>query len=136
MVTARDAGFHDEPLRALADEYLGAWRERNYGTMAGTLAFLARKDSVNRTAGMVREECDGFDLNEFSIHRLDFQAAATCEVEVTLVLNGERRDAQMRWIRERPDGEVAFPNQAGEWKLMVWGPPAMLHRAEKTGLED
>jgi hypothetical protein len=33
-----------------------------------------------------------------------------CEVDVTLVINGENRRARMRWVRERPDDEVAFPN--------------------------
>jgi hypothetical protein len=130
VIREEDEGFIHEPLRALADDYLQAWRERNYGKMAGSLASLAKKGSLARTAGLVREEYEEFDLAEFSIHRLDFQAAATCEVEVALVLDGESRRAQMRWIRESADGEVAFPNQAGEWRLMVWGPLAMLHRAE------
>lgn len=52
------------------------------------------------------------------------------------MLNGEVRPARTRWIRERADGEVAFPNQQGEWKLIGWGPLAMIHRAKRVEIEE
>ena len=126
-------GFFDEPIFAQCIEYLGAWKAGNYGSMAHRLSSLATRDTHGKTAGMVRDECENTRLDDFSIERLDFQAAAICEVDAQLVVNGEGRSARLRWSREGEDGVAALPNQAGSWKLVLWGPAAMYNRAASAG---
>lgn len=130
VVAEDDAGFHDEPVYRVTADYLSCWQKRNYGRMAELVATLMRGATHGETARMVRESCSGFELAAYSIHRLDFQAAAVCEVEVSLVLAGEVTRAQMRWIREGEDGMAAMPNQPGEWRLAIWTPSAMINRAD------
>lgn len=136
VVSDQDSGFIDDPLRALVVSYLDAWKARNYGQMASALAPLGTRGAHGQTAGMVRAEHEGYELTDFAVHRLSSEAAAACEVDVDLMLDGDVRPARMRWIRERADGEVAFPNQTGEWKLIAWGPLAIIHRAKRGETED
>jgi hypothetical protein len=79
----------------------------------------------------VREAYDGVNLTGFSIRRISHQAAAASEVDLDLVLGTESRTARIRWIREGEDGKAALPNQPGEWRLILWGPTAMLNRAQR-----
>ena len=99
--------------------YLAAWKAKNYGGMAHALSALVREDSHGQTAGMVREGFSGFDLTDFSVRRLDFQAAAVCEVDVDLAVGTQAQPGRMRWIREAEDGMAALPNQSGEWRLIL-----------------
>lgn len=126
-----EAGFSEDPVHQVTTSYLEAWKARNYGRMAGLLSALAAEDTPGRTAGMVREAFEGVELVDFSIQRIDHQAAAVCEVDVELDIRTESRPARLRWIREGDDGKAAFPNQPGEWRLMVWEPTAIFHRARQ-----
>jgi hypothetical protein len=128
VITDEDPGFVDELLHRRAVTYLAAWREGNFGKMAEFLSSLVTEDTHGQTAGMVREACAGFELSDFSIQRVDFQAAAMCEVDVDLVLGGEVKPVHMRWIREGQDGMTALPNQPGEWRLTFWDPLALVNR--------
>jgi len=130
VVTRQEPGFTEEHLYGLAVEYLSAWKAKNYGKMAEFLSALVREDTHRKTAGMVRGGFTGFDLSDFSVERLDFQAAAVCEVEVDLVVGAEPKQARMRWIREGQDGMAALPNEPGEWRLILWTPFAMINRAK------
>lgn len=120
-VSEGDPGYADEPVYQLAVEYLRAWEHKNYGRMGQLLSSLVREDD-NKTAGMVRESCIGFELTEFSIQRLDFEAPAVCEIDVTLTFANDTKPGRMRWIREGKDGMGVAPNQPGEWRLILWGP--------------
>ena len=77
----------------------------------------------------MREECEPFVLEDFAVRRLDFGAPAICEIDVELQLSGETKAARMRWLREGEDGFGAAPNELGEWRLVNWGPVAMLNNA-------
>jgi hypothetical protein len=124
-----DVGFLDEPMYAQCVEYMEAWKAGNFGSMAHHLSSLVTKDTHKKTAGMVRDEYGNVRLDDFSIERLDLQAAAVCEVDARLVVNGEGKSARLRWIREGEDGTAALPNHTGSWKLVLWGPAAMFNRA-------
>jgi hypothetical protein len=129
-VIEEDASFRDEPVYRVAADYLSSWQKKNYGRMAELVATLMKEATHGETARMVRESCSGFEPEDYSIHRLDFQAAAVCEVDVSLTRAGEVTRAQMRWIREGEDGMAAMPNQPGEWRLAIWAPSAMINRAD------
>ena len=130
VLTDEEPGFTDEPIYRRAAEYLEAWRAQNYGKMAEFLSALMLEETHGQTAGTIREGYAGFDPSEFSVRRVDFQAAAVCEIDIDLVFGAEVKPAQMRWIREGVDGMAALPNQPGEWRLILWGPLAMMNRAK------
>ena len=136
VVTDQDASFLDEDAYERTAEYLTSWQKKNYGHMAQLVSTLMTEKTHGETAKMVRESCEGFDLASYSIHRLDFEAPAVCEVYVDLAFKDETKRAQMRWIREAEDGMAAMPNQPGEWRLAIWSPWGMIDRPEHgTSLE-
>jgi hypothetical protein len=53
-----------------------------------------------------------------------------CEIDVELIFGTEIKRGRMRWIREGDDGMAALPTQAGEWRLALWGPLALISRAD------
>ena len=66
----------------------------------------------------------------------EFEAAAVCEIDVDLVIDGEQKDARMRWISEDAKGGPAMPGEPGTWYLYLWGPLSMLNRRETAEESD
>jgi len=131
-LTPDDAEFENEPIYALVTEILEAWKAKNYGRMAAQLASLTREATVGQSAGRVRDEYAMFELEDFRIVRLDFQAPVICEIDVELTVEGETKLGRTRWIRENDDGGSAIPgHEDGEWRFMSWGPFAMYNNAEE-----
>jgi hypothetical protein len=97
--------------------------------MARLLSPLIAEKTERATAGMVRETWADFRLTGFEIRCLDYEAPAVCEVDVQLLFDDETRAARMRWVRTDDDGMAAAPNQPGEWRLISWGPWAMINNA-------
>jgi hypothetical protein len=131
VVTEQESGFTHDPLYTLATDYLTAWLKKNYGRMAQLLSPLVREETERKTAGMVRENCQGFELTGFVVRRLDYEAPAVCEIDVELHLGNETKAARLRWIRTGEDGMAVTPNQPGEWRLISWGPWAMINNAKR-----
>ncbi|MEX2210599.1 MAG: hypothetical protein WD689_02385 [Gaiellaceae bacterium] len=101
--------------------------------MAGLISPQLCEGTPNATAGMVRGEFESWKLDDYSMVAADFEAAAVCEIDVELVIDGEQKDARMRWIREDAEGAPAMPNEPGTWYLYLWGPWAMLNRRADAG---
>lgn len=136
-LTPDDPGFEGEPIYALVVEVLEAWKAKNYGRMAAQLASLTREDTLGKNAGRVRDEYMLFELENFRIVRLDFQAPVICEIDAELTIDGETKSGRMRWIRETDEGEPAIPgHEAGEWRFMTWGPLAMFDAANEREEEE
>lgn len=77
----------------------------------------------------VREIFEIHRLKDHTIERLDFVAAAVCEVDACLELDDGPQKAQLRWIREKPGSlEPAIIEEEGEWHLYTWSPQAMIGR--------
>lgn len=110
--------------------YLSAWQQKNYGRMAGYLPVALSGTTPNQTAGRVRSEAELFELTSFTMGALHFEAPAICEAEVMLVLDGEERRGRLRWCREAVDGSPVTPDEKGTWRLYLWGPLAILNRAQ------
>ena len=132
VLTKADPDLQTESAFVVANRYLTAWKNKNYGVMAKMLSSLAREETHGKTAGRVRDECSLAELDDFDITKLDFQALAVCEIDVTLTCDGQRRPGRMRWIREDDEGNPAMTNQRGEWRLILWGPIAILNRAKEV----
>jgi hypothetical protein len=130
VLASTDSEFATNAVVTSTRRYLEAWQSRNYGTMAGAIPSKLAEETPGKTAGRVREEYRSFELLSFEIREARFVAAAVCEMEVVLTFPDGTQPAQMRWIRETKDGSPATPNQPGDWRLWLWGPWAMLNRAE------
>lgn len=125
-LVAGDDGFAANPVHDRVAVFLGAWKSKNYGQMASVLAKLTREESHPKNAGRMRDEYSLCELTDFEITKLDFQAPVICVVEADLVVDGDRKRAELRWIREADDGESAVEGVTdGEWRVMSWGPWAM-----------
>lgn len=130
-LTGDEDGFAEDAVHVMATAYLAAWQRKNYGAMAQLLWVHARSETASQSAGEVREQCEPFSLEGFLVKRLDFVAPAICEVDVELQLDGEVKPARLRWIREGEAGMGVAPNQPGEWRLVSWGPWAMLNNVKQ-----
>ena len=80
----------------------------------------------------MRDEYTLVDLSEFEIKRINYVAAAACDVDLTLMIEEEQKPGRMRWIRESEQGEAAMPNQPGEWRFISWGPFGILNQGEQA----
>jgi hypothetical protein len=129
------AELAEEDVYTRAKTYLDAWKAKNYGAMASLISPMLSEDTPRQTAGVVRSEFESWDLQDFTIRRADFEAAAVCEIDVDLVLDSKVRPARMRLIREAPDGMAAMPNEDGTWYLYLWGPWAMLNRLDTSEVD-
>lgn len=126
VVTPADTAFAHDDVVLRSVEYLNAWMQRNYGLAASCLSPMVAEESHGRTAGRVREELSSQLLGEYTIERVNNSAAAVSEVDVILVINGERTEGRMRWIRVDETGMAASPNVPASWRLMSWGPLEMI----------
>jgi hypothetical protein len=132
-LTPDDPDFESESIHVCATEVLEAWKRKNYGRMAAQLASFTREDTPGKSAGRVRDEYTLFELEDFRIVRLDFQAPVICEIDAELTIAGGTKIGRIRWIRETEGGEPAIPGyEKGQWRFMTWGPSAMFHAAEDT----
>lgn len=130
-LTPSDADLEREEVFGRATEFLDGWKSKNYGKMAGLLAKLTREGSRGKDAGQMRDLFSVFELEDFKIVRLDFQAPVICVVDAELRVDGEMKIGRMRWISEQENGEPAVPGtQEGDWLAMTWGPYAMFNEAE------
>jgi hypothetical protein len=125
IVTSGDAAFEHDEVHAVTASYLHAWQETNFGAMADYLSSLVEYESHAKTAGQVRAQFQNEVLEEFAILKLDHKAPAVCEVDVTLVVNGQSAPGRLRWIREDVNGTAVSPNEPGSWKVVTWGPWAI-----------
>jgi hypothetical protein len=129
-LTPADADFAHEEVCIRAKQYLDAWKRNNYGAMAALISPKLGEETPNATARVVRQEFELWSLDDYAIRAADFEAAAVCELDVDLVIEGEVRHGRMRWIREDADGVAAMPNESGAWYLYLWGPWAMLNQGD------
>ena len=132
-LTPSDDGFESEEIFGRATEFLDGWKSKNYGRMAGLLAKLTREGSRGKDAGQMRDLFSMFELEDFKIVRLNFQAPVICEIDAELRVEGETKVGRMRCISEKENGEPAVPGtQEGDWLVMTWGPYAMFNSAESA----
>ena len=115
-----------EPLYECALGFLESWKTKNFGAMAHHLTKFTREETHAQTAGLVRDQYSHIELESFLITKLDFQAAASCEVDAELEWNEQKHRCRLRWINEDDQGnpDVLGDPQA-RWRVMSFGPHAM-----------
>jgi hypothetical protein len=124
VLTEEDSSFIDHPVHAATVDYLAAWQRRNYGKMAKLLSSIVTEQSHRKTAGMVREKYEGSPLEGFLVRRIDLTSPVAVIVEADLTTAGRTSSAALRWIHETSTGDMTLPNRPGQWRLLLWGPPA------------
>lgn len=124
--------FETDEVVVMSTAYLAAWHETRYGLMADLLSPLVSESTTKHTAGMVARDLGSCGLGGFAVTRVDHRASAVTEVDVQLVLDGETKEAAMRWIRSDGNGMVTSPNQEGSWGLMTWTSWAMINQRRRT----
>jgi hypothetical protein len=130
VLTPDQAEFTADEAYQACLTYLSAWQRTNYGAMALGLSHMIARGYGAQAPRFVREEYTGFSLDGFEITSLDFTAAAVCIAAVVLTINnGEPHHAQLRWLHEDEEGDVSPVGMTGEWRLMSWGPHAILSEA-------
>lgn len=116
-----DPSLVEHPVYKATTEFLEAWQRNNYGAMASSITNVAKKVAPVE----VRQDYQGHTLENFTITSLSHSGAAVCTVRVEALVDGVQHTPELRWVREGADGNVATPNQAGDWRLMWWGFPHM-----------
>ncbi|HZO69948.1 MAG TPA: hypothetical protein VFB74_33545 [Kribbellaceae bacterium] len=126
-LTPEDPEFAADPVVAFTNDYLKWWQLKNYGRMASLICPLVGESTTNKTAGMVNAEFKDSELSSFTVDGVNHEAAAVAKLDVRLTVNGEVKEACLRWIRTDNEGRAVTPNQTGSWGLMSWGLWAMLN---------
>jgi hypothetical protein len=119
-----------EPLYAGVHEFLDAWRTENYGEMARHLTKFSSGASHPKTAGLVRDQYSHAELEEFVVTELDFQAIASCDVDVQLRWNEQQHRCRLRWTKEDDEGEPDIVGDlSAQWRVTSFGPDGMIDRS-------
>lgn len=106
------------PVFIACQDYLEAWRRKNYGTMAGAVSAIT---GAAANPGAVRAEYQQHALQDYTITSLDHRGASVCTVDLQVLINDASHSSQLRWVREGTDGHTVLPTQDGSWQLMSWG---------------
>jgi hypothetical protein len=126
-LTPADEGFEDHAAYKMCNQFLVYWVQRNYGAIAG-LVMKQTKDAYGRAMPrQINSEYSQHRLSQYEIRKLEHSAAAICIIDVTLTFeSGDEKTANLRWIYESEMGDPVVPPQAGDWRLVLWGPAAFL----------
>lgn len=124
VLTETDAGFSDHPTHVLSIEFLSAWRRQNFGRMGELLAAMVKEESQTKTAGMVRDQYENLRLEDFRVLRIGMTSPVAAKVHVELTFETRTLQAELLWLYETPSGDLVLTGQPGDWRLVLWTPPA------------
>lgn len=122
-------GFAEHPLVTVADEFLGLWKQQNYGQMAQLISAEVRDAYKAAMPRHVRLQYESRELTAFEITALDHTSpgAAMVTVELTMA-DGAEMVGRMRWIHEDSDGTPMPSTLGGDWRLRLWNPDTFMAR--------
>ena len=129
--TADDPAFGDHVITVKTQQFLHAWTNRNYGSLATFENRMYVTDKADsRIAGEMRERFESWTLEDFEILGLDNSALAVWVSRGTAEVNGEAGSFECRWVRQREDGFAAIGEEPGDWRLTdcsptVWKPDGL-----------
>ena len=124
VLTDADADFADHPTHSLSVEFLIVWQRQNFGKMGELLAAMVREKSHGKTAGMVRDQYAGLELQDFRILRIALTSPVAARAEVELTLGSRTLETELLWLYETPFGDLILTHRPGDWRLVAWTPPA------------
>jgi hypothetical protein len=120
-------GFAEHPLVMSADQFLGLWKQQNYGQMTQLISVEVRDAYKAAMPRQVRLQYESRELAAYKITVIDHTApgAAVVTVELTMA-DGTTAVGRMRWIHEDAAGKPTPSTLAGGWRLLVWSPGVFL----------
>ncbi len=122
-----DKDFEGHAAYSACAQFLGYWVRRNYGGIAGLVMKQIREAYGGAMPRHINSEYSPYRLSRYDIRKLEHSAAAICVIEVELTFeSGEEKAVELRWICEDEKGDPAIPPQAGDWRLVLWGPAGFL----------
>lgn len=124
---AGDEGFENLNIYKLANQFLEAWRRRNFGTLAELESRAWSKGKTqSQLAGEIRDRFEGFELGKYAIQQIENSAPAVWLVRGTARINDSEGTFECRWMGEDEDGKSAFEPGKVLWHLhctpTVWRP--------------
>jgi len=102
---------------------LEAWQQERWDLVGKEFGLLGPPPSDNQLAGQARELYRDLELTSFELLHVKADAPAVQLVDVSLEVNGQVKEVQLRWLLVDPDIlQVGLPGQGGVWKLCPYGP--------------
>ncbi len=131
-LSAGEADFETHEMYVLTAEFLTAWRERNFGTLA---RFPSRDLdyqglSVSQMAGKLRETFEHTNLSDFRVTELENTAPAIWLTRGEATVNGKSGTFECRWVIEETDGSVGYGSDSAKWYLVFCDPLIVWHADE------
>jgi hypothetical protein len=103
--------------------FLNAWSNGNYGALAEYGSHRRNQDlSKGQLAGEMRGQFDVFELQDYQIIELENSAPAIWLTRGVATMNGEAGTFECRWVLEDDDGNGAFGQAGGTWRLVFCDP--------------
>ena len=118
-----DAEFEDHEIYQLTIVFLTAWRDSNFGALAGLASrlFTANKKS-GQLAGDMRQAFDHSSLTDFEVTELENSAPALWLVRGRAVVNCDPGSFECRWLIEDEDGNPGYGSPSANWRLVFCDP--------------
>lgn len=123
-ISVSDARIEDHEIHALTTEFLTAWRERNFGSLARfpSRNLAIRQYTLGQLAGQLREDFESYTLTEFRVTELENTAPAVWMSSGTATVNDSPGTFECRWISEEPDGSFGYGSESAIWRLVIYSP--------------
>ena len=132
VLQREDPAFAGSEHLARSTAFLEAWQSSNYGAASNFVGGRLRTLRDRRRAGQVRDALDLFPLESFDVTAIRRSAVGACDVDVTLSINGEQKQARLRWIREGVDGQPGPSSEDDRWVLYIWEPMGAIGYRART----
>ena len=126
-----DARFEDHEIHKLTVEFLTSWHDCNFGILARFPSRRFGKDeaTLERIAGRLRKDFEGFVLSEFRVTELENTAPAIWVSRGEATVNGTPGVFECRWVIEEADGSPGYGSDSAVWRL-VFCDPTVWRRSE------
>ncbi|MFF1879710.1 hypothetical protein [Leifsonia sp. NPDC058230] len=95
-----------EPVAQAAIGLLEAWKNRNYGVLAGCLHEFGKKPARGAYIGQVRERFERITLDNYSLVSVDMRGAGLGHVVVDLSIDGASRASELRFLYVDATGSI------------------------------
>lgn len=114
-----ERGVAELEVTRRTEDFLVAWRHRNFGTMTSfeSRSFTAHNPQ-RQVAGELWDRFEGHELQDFEVRQVENSAPAVWIARGSATVNGVPGAFECRWISEEPEGRSGFGDETTEWRLL------------------